>query len=175
MEPKDIVFHANITGAPFVLTKTKGKNLSEQTIKETAQFAASYSRAWKEKLSCIDVYWVRADQVNKSPPSGQYLRRGSFMISGNTNYVKDVPLIISLGLKKDVKRLKIIGGPHDAIVKQTAIYTNIVPGNNKSGFLAKEVKKKLANLASDDERKHILKIRLDEIQKFFPSGLGKIK
>ncbi|TSA56228.1 fibronectin-binding domain-containing protein, partial [bacterium] len=37
MEPHDIVFHAEILGAPFVLIKTEGKTAPEQTINEAAQ------------------------------------------------------------------------------------------------------------------------------------------
>ncbi|HDQ07137.1 MAG TPA: fibronectin-binding domain-containing protein, partial [Candidatus Bathyarchaeota archaeon] len=91
MEPQDIVFHAEIVGAPFVLIKTEGKTAPEQTINEAAQLAASYSRAWGEMLSAVNVYWVNPEQVSKTPPSGQFLKKGSFMISGSKNFVRGVP------------------------------------------------------------------------------------
>ena len=88
MEPNDIVFHAEIVGAPFVLIKTEGKTVPEQTINEAAQLAASYSRAWKEMISSVNVYWIHPSQVSKTPPSGQSLKKGAFMIRGNKNFVR---------------------------------------------------------------------------------------
>lgn len=46
-EPHDIVFHAEIIGAPIVVIKTEGKQPTDSTLKEAAQLAASYSRAWR--------------------------------------------------------------------------------------------------------------------------------
>ncbi|MCW4021371.1 MAG: ribosome rescue protein RqcH, partial [Candidatus Bathyarchaeota archaeon] len=97
VEPQDIVFHAEISGAPFAVVKTEGRTPPEQTIKETAQFAASYSRGWKEGLGAIDVYWVSPKQVSKTPPSGEYLPKGSFMIYGTKNYVRGAPLEVAVG------------------------------------------------------------------------------
>ncbi|NIU39543.1 DUF814 domain-containing protein, partial [Candidatus Bathyarchaeota archaeon] len=98
-EPHDIVFHADISGAPFVIIKTEGKRPSEQSLKEAAQLAASYSRAWKETLSTVGVYWVHPRQVSKSPPSGQYLKKGSFIIRGTKNYIRNVPLAVAIGVQ----------------------------------------------------------------------------
>ncbi|MBT8172231.1 NFACT family protein, partial [Candidatus Bathyarchaeota archaeon] len=97
MDPDDVVFHAEIIGAPFVLIKTEGKNPPERTINEAAQLAASYSRAWKELLRVINVYWIHPKQVSKTPPSGQSLKKGSFMIRGSKNFVRSVPLHVAIG------------------------------------------------------------------------------
>ncbi|MEM2273196.1 MAG: ribosome rescue protein RqcH, partial [Candidatus Bathyarchaeia archaeon] len=48
MEEHDIVFHADIPGSPFTIIKTGGRQPSEETMLEAAQFTASYSRAWRE-------------------------------------------------------------------------------------------------------------------------------
>jgi len=173
MEPRDIVFHANIVGAPFVLIKTEGKTPSEQSLKEAAQFAASYSRAWKEMFGAVDVYWVHPKQVSKSPPSGQYLKKGSFMIRGAKNYVRNVPLAVSIGVQiKDYTR--IIGGPPEAISKHTSVYVEIVPGEHKSSQLAKQIRRILAEKTPKDWLKQILEVSLEEIQVFIPSGKGNL-
>lgn len=174
MEPKDLVFHAEITGAPFVLLKTRGKQPSENTIYEAAQFAGSYSRAWKEGLGSINVYWINPDQISKSPPSGEYLSKGAFMIYGSRNYVRNVPLEIAIGLKKEEDQIQVIGGPPQAIANQTGIYVKIVPGNESSGQLAKRIRRILAKMLSEDERRNFQKIPLEEIQRFIPSGRGAI-
>ncbi|MFB0514549.1 MAG: ribosome rescue protein RqcH, partial [Candidatus Bathyarchaeia archaeon] len=174
MEPHDIVFHADIVGAPFVLIKTEGKAPSEHSLKEAAQLAASYSRAWKETFGAVDVYWVHPKQVSKSPPSGQYLKKGSFMIRGTKNYIRNVPLAVAIGVQiKDYAR--IIGGPPGAISKHTRVYVEIVPGEQKSSQVAKQIRRILAEKAPKDKRKQTLEVSLEEIQVFIPSGKGNIK
>ena len=50
---EDVVFHAEITGAPFTVVKAEGKQVPEQTLKEAGEFAASYS-------SCVEgKRWVQ--------------------------------------------------------------------------------------------------------------------
>lgn len=175
MEPQDIIFHADIVGAPFVLIKTNGKEIPEKTLKEAAQLAASYSRAWREGLASIDVYWVFPKQVSKAPPPGEYLLKGSYMIYGRKNFIKNVPLEISIGVKSSKSGLKVIGGPPDAIERNSIVYVRIVPGEETSGRLAKAIKKEIAEKSPDEIRREVYKISLDEIQKFIPYGRGKIK
>lgn len=175
MEPQDLVFHADIVGAPFALIKVEGKTPTEQTIHESAQFAASYSRAWKEMSETVDVYWVKPEQVSKSPPSGQYLQKGAFMIKGTKNYVRNVPLQIAIGIEIEEGHVKVIGGPVEAIAKQASAYVSIVRGKLTSSKLAKQIRFLLAKKASELLQKAILEIPLEEIQKFIPLGEGEIK
>lgn len=175
MEPHDVVFHADIHGAPFVLIKTKGKTPPEQTIKESAQFAASYSRGWREGLGAVSVYWVSAQQVSKRPPPGQRLGKGAFMIHGSKNYVRNVPLRVAIGIETKGEHLIIVGGPVEAMSKQTGTYVEIIPGDQSAGRLAKQIRRLLAGKAPKALRKRILKIPLDEIQRFVPPGRGAVK
>ncbi|MBS7654070.1 NFACT family protein [Candidatus Bathyarchaeota archaeon] len=173
MEPHDLIFHADIPGSPFVLIKTQGKT-PEKTIEEAAQFTASYSRAWKEGLRALDVYWVKPEQVSKTPPSGEYLPRGSFMIYGTKNYVRNVTLEIAIGLKRENGAFRVIGGPLEAISKQTDLFVKVVPGSEPTGKLAKSIIKALAEMSPPEERTEILKIPLEEVHAFIPLGQGSI-
>jgi predicted ribosome quality control (RQC) complex YloA/Tae2 family protein len=175
MEPQDIVFHAEIVGAPFVLIKTEGKTAPEQTINEAAQLAASYSRAWREMLSAVNVYWVNPDQVSKTPPSGQFLKKGSFMISGSKNFVRGVPLRVAVGVKIDDDEMVVVGGPVDAIANQTEVYVEIVPGDKKSSQLAKQIRHQLSKKVSEDLKRRVTQIPIEEFQRFIPLGRGKMK
>ena len=175
MEPHDIIFHAEIVGAPFVLVKTEGKTVPEQTINEAAQLAASYSRAWKELFSTINVYWIYPEQVSKSPPSGQSLSKGSFMIRGTKNFVRSVPMHIAIGVKTDDETLTVVGGPVDAIASQTDAFVEIIQGTQKSSQIAKKVRHLLSTKVSEDLKRSITAIPLEEIQRFIPLGRGKIK
>ncbi len=175
MEPKDVVFHADLHGAPFVLIKTEGKEPPEQTMKESAQLSASYSKAWREMLSSVNVYWVSPEQVSKTPPTGQFLKRGAFMIRGSKNYVRNVPLQVAIGIKTEDEHLMVIGGPLEAIAKQAEAYVKLVPGRQKSATLAKRIRQALAEQAPEELRKRILDLPLESIQRFIPLGRGALK
>lgn len=169
----DLIFHADINGAPFVTIKTEGKQPLEKTIFEAAQLAGSYSRAWKEGFTSLDVYWVNLNQISKEAPSGEYLTKGMFMIRGNKNYIRNVPLRISIGIIMKDNRLEIVGGPVTAIASQTRYMITIVPGRQTSGRLAKEIRLKLSKKVPKDLQKQVLKIPINEIQRFIPAGKGE--
>lgn len=174
LEPHDIVFHADIVGAPFVVVKTKGEAPTEQVVREAAQFAASYSRAWREMLSIIDVYWIHSDQVSKTPPSGQYLEKGSFIIRGTKNHVRNVVLHVAIGVRPEDEGMRVIGGPLDAICGQTNVHVEVVPGEQTSVELAKQIRTLLSEKTDKEYRDKISKIPIEEIQRFIPSGKGAI-
>jgi len=91
LDDTDLVLHADIAGSPFTVVKD-GKMASSRTIQEAAVFTASFSRAWRQGLASIDVYWVNPNQITKHAPSGEYIPRGAFMIYGKKNYLKNTPL-----------------------------------------------------------------------------------
>ena len=166
----DLILHAEIVGAPFVIIKTDGKQPSEKSLFEAAQLTAAYSRGWREGLTALDVYWVKPDQVSKEAPSGQYLSKGMFMIRGQKNYIRDVELQVSIGVVEKDDQLMIIGGPVSAIASQTQCVLSIVPGRKTSGKLAKEIRYKLSEKAPINLRKKILQTLIEEIQRFIPPG-----
>jgi predicted ribosome quality control (RQC) complex YloA/Tae2 family protein len=174
MEPADIVFHADIIGAPFVLIKTEGKTPTEQTLREAAQLAAAYSRAWKQKLPVLDVYWIKPEQISKQPPSGQYLTKGAFMIRGKKNYLRKTPVKTAIGIIKTEEIPKIIGGPASAIGKTANAYVEIVPNDLPAGKLAEKILKTLARKTRLEMSKQLQAFLVEEIRRFLPSGRGKI-
>ncbi len=174
LEPQDIVFHADIVGAPFVVIKTQGKPVSEQVIQEAAQFAASYSRAWREMLSAINVHWVHPDQISKTAPHGQFLAKGSFIIQGAKNYVRNVPLRVGIGVQMREGHLVVIGGPAKTVSKQTDFYVELVPGRQKSSVLAKEIRGLLVEKAPKNWHEEILTIPKEKLMRFVPFGKGEV-
>jgi hypothetical protein len=94
----DIVFHAHVEGAAFSVVKNPaGKEIPNLTIMETATASLAHSRAWDDKV-VVQVFWVHANQVSKSAPSGLYLPTGSFMIYGKKNFVQPFKLEMGYGL-----------------------------------------------------------------------------
>lgn len=170
----DVVFHAEVQGAPFVTIKTGGKVPGDKTLSEAGAAAASYSRAWSSGFSSADVYWVKPEQLSKKPPSGQYLGRGMFMVYGQRNYVKGVPLRVAIGIIENEGELKFISGPRTAIESKTRSFVELIPGKTRSAALAKKILYKLSKKVSEDAAKMTKTLRLEEIQRMIPAGTGDI-
>jgi len=184
LDPHDIVFHTNFPGSPLTIIKNPENNqISDETLQETAIFVSSFSRAWKETWGVADVFYVQTDQVSKSPPSGEFLPKGSFMITGKKNIIKNAKTELAIGLKlielendsNDEPKIifpKIIYGPINAIKKQTEDYLVINPSKTglTKGKLAKEIKSYYLKKSSKDLKKWINLLSLNEILLCLPSG-----
>jgi len=144
LDEKDIFLHADIQGAAATVLKTKNGEFKEEDITDAAVIAGCYSKAWKVGYGSIDVYWVYGNQVSKSPPSGEYLKKGSFMIYGKKNYVK-VKLELYLGLEKVGESFRVIVGS-ERVVKNRAykIYFKLVPGSLDPSKLSEKILKILS-------------------------------
>jgi predicted ribosome quality control (RQC) complex YloA/Tae2 family protein len=151
---EDLFFHANIFGASAVVLKD-GAKAWEDIRNEAAQFAACYSSAWDEGLKVIDVYGMRRDQVSKSTGKGS-LGTGSFLLSGEREWHRDVQLSLVMFLKEG--KLNVVPALTFSKLEKTAKYAVINQGNNKKSDAAKKI---AAMLGYND---------LDEIIRQLPTG-----
>ncbi|MGM0771233.1 MAG: ribosome rescue protein RqcH [Halobacteriota archaeon] len=138
MEKRDIVFHTQSPGAPITIIKTEGKEVPEMTLEEAARFVVSYSGIWKSGQFSGDCYWVKPEQVSKTPESGEYLKKGSFIIRGERNYYRDVPVGVAVGLELGAET-RVIGGPVSAIQSSGKYVVELVPGKFNQNDIAKKV------------------------------------
>jgi len=67
MDTNDIYLHADIHGASSTVIKLNGKKANDNILKESGEFAASFSSAWSMGFTSQDVFWVHPDQVTKTP------------------------------------------------------------------------------------------------------------
>jgi len=174
MEKEDIVFHAEVQGAPFVVVKTGGKSPGPQTLSEAGSAAASYSKAWSSGFSSADVYWMKPEQLSKKPPSGQYLNKGMFMVYGHRNYLKGVPLQVTIGAIENMSELKFISGPLSAIESKTHSFVKLVPGKTRSAALAKKILHLLSRKITSNATRDMKALNLEEIQRMIPAGTGDV-
>jgi predicted ribosome quality control (RQC) complex YloA/Tae2 family protein len=173
--PEDIVFHADILGAPFVVVKTQGKKPNERTLKEASEFAAAHSRAWREGFASADVYWVNPNQLSKTAPTGEYVPHGAFVVSGKRNWMRNVPLKVAVGVVEEENgEIKFIGGPIDAVKAKTKVYVAVTPGNQSGRELLNQILKGLAEKTSKEQRGKVLKASIEEIREFIPYGKGMV-
>lgn len=173
-EPHDIVLHADVHGAPFVVIKTEGRTLGEESIKQAAEVAVSRSKAWASGIGSGDAYWIKPEQLSSSAPPGEYLAKGMFMVKGPRNYLKGVELRLAVGAIEKEGQVRLIGGPTEAIKSQTSRYLEIVPGKTPASKLSKQILYELAAKAPRTLGEHIRRIELNEVQRFIPAGRGDI-
>ena len=170
---EDVVFHAEITGAPFVVIKAEGNSIGEQTLKEASEFAASFSRAWRENAGSVDVYWVKVDQLSKSGPSGESVPHGAFFVVGKRNWYRNTPLRVAVGVVVDEETI-FVGGPVDAVKAKTKSYIIISPGDSMGKDLLKQTLKALTLKLSKEQREKAGKVSIEQIREFIPYTKGAI-
>ena len=189
LDQNDLVLHTNFAGSPLIIIKNpENREIPDTTIKEAADFVASYSRAWKENWGVVDVFYVKPDQISKNPPSGEYLPKGSFMISGKKNFIKNAKTELAMGLdlvelegnKDEETKIfypKLICGPIDVIEKQSYLIAVIIPSKMglSKGKLAKEIKSLFLKNSDKELKKWVNLLSLDEIILYLPIGNSIIK
>ncbi len=173
-EPDDPVFHADITGAPFVLIKTNGNTISEKSVSEAGEFAASFSRAWRQGAGSADVYWVKPSQLSKGGPSGEYVSKGSFVVTGKRNWIRSVPLKLAIGLIKEDASFSFIGGPLNSVKAVTNYYVIIIPGDLKGKDLLTKIMRSLILKLPKKLRETTPKTSIEQIRAFIPFTKGRI-
>ncbi|MEF8879358.1 MAG: ribosome rescue protein RqcH [Candidatus Thermoplasmatota archaeon] len=156
----DRYVHADISGAPSIVVKkrdidNKEIEISEETLKESCVFAASYSKAWKQ-FAEAEAYWVHPEQVSKSPQSGEFVPRGAFIIRGKRNYHK-CKLEVAIGKIMVGGVEKVMGGPVAALKKHSDRYVVLEPGNVKKS----DVANKIADVFDED---------VEDISRVMPPG-----
>ncbi|UCF45313.1 MAG: NFACT family protein [Candidatus Bathyarchaeota archaeon] len=170
----DAVFHADVSGAPFVVIKTEGITPSEQALRETGEFAAAFSRAWREGAGSADVYWVKPSQLSKSGPSGEYVPHGAFAVSGKRNWMRSVPLKLAIGIVYEDGEIRFVGGPLSAVKAKTKVYIAIVPGDLKGKEFLKQVLRTLMLKLPKEQREKAGKTSIEQVREFVPYTKGRV-
>ena len=168
MKSGDLYFHADIHGSPHCIIKTQKNFATSEEKEQAAIFVGSFSKAWDAKISSLDVYSVLPEQVSKTPPSGESMGKGSFMIYGKREWFKKTPLHLAVGVEKMEESLVVISGPESAVKKHALFCVRIIQGNSPKNDAAKYLKQLF------EKKLNVLGIDLDEIVSMLPSGGIKI-
>jgi len=173
--PENPIFHSDVKGAPFVLVLSDADTTPQRTLDEAAQMAASHTTwAWQAGYASLDVFWVKASQLSKSPPSGEYLTRGSFMVRGKKNYFRGTRLGLAVAVVGADGKVKVVSGPVGAISSKTTTCVKIAPGRTEGTRLASEIRAGLLELAPEGEREGIRAVRPEEILAALPARNGRM-
>ena len=160
LDNNDIYLHADIHGASSTAIKLEGKSLNDNMLKESGEFAASFSSAWSKGFTSQDVFWVYPDQVSKTPQAGEFLAKGSFVIRGNRNYIRSAKVKIAIGIV-DYEGKRIMAGPIESLEAHCDNFVVLKPGYTKKEAIAK----KILNKINEDDL-----LTLDDIIRVLPSG-----
>jgi predicted ribosome quality control (RQC) complex YloA/Tae2 family protein len=154
IEGNDLVFHTDIAGSPFFVIKSEGKEIGQATINETYEACASFSRAWKSKVTTTEVFYVKPDQVTNEGG----LPKGTFMIHGKRNYGNPT-IQLALGIYNN----RPMCGPINAIKKNCKDTLYILQGDKKKSDVAKKIKKYYFD-------KYEIELELNDILSVLPPG-----
>jgi predicted ribosome quality control (RQC) complex YloA/Tae2 family protein len=97
----DIYVHADLQGAASVIVKnmifTPDAPIPPTTLSQAGALSVCTSNAWDSK-AVMAAWWVNADQVSKTAPTGEYLTTGGFMIRGKKNFLPPSQLLLGFAV-----------------------------------------------------------------------------
>ncbi|TQN64478.1 Ribosome quality control complex subunit 2 [Colletotrichum shisoi] len=97
----DVYVHADMHGAATVIIKnspsTPDAPIPPSTLAQAGTLAVCSSSAWDSKAG-MGAWWVNANQVSKSAPTGEYLPTGSFMVRGQKSFLPPAQLLLGIGI-----------------------------------------------------------------------------
>jgi Predicted RNA-binding protein homologous to eukaryotic snRNP len=175
MDGGDRFFHAEAHGGPVTLLKATGPSepaeevdFPEDTLRQAAQFAVSHSSVWKAGQYAGDVYMVEPDQVSKTPESGEYIEKGSFVIRGDRTYFNDLAVDLAVGIQC-APQTRVVGGPTTAVAEHAATHIQLRPGKYAQNDMAKRCYRELKSRFADESFVRSV-ASPDLIQEHLPAG-----
>lgn len=97
----DVYVHADLNGAASVIiknnTSTADAPIPPSTLSQAGNLSVCTSTAWDSK-AVMSAWWVNADQVSKTAPTGEYLAAGGFMIRGKKNFLPPAQLLLGFAV-----------------------------------------------------------------------------
>ena len=183
----DAVFHSDIRGSAFVVLVSRppagggfaapdAGGFTPLAKREAAGISAAYSKAWSTGLGGVDVFSASPAQLSKSPPSGTSLPKGSFMVYGEREWFRAVPVEMHIGLVVDRAgaSCSAVSGPERYVKSKTRYAVRVMPGSKPAGELAKEIISALLPSAAAEDRKLIAAARAEDIERLVPTGRGEL-
>lgn len=155
MDDDDLFFHADIQGGSVFILKG-GAGASEQEMREAAQMAACFSKAWANANAAVDVYSVKKGQLAKHATGG-FVPTGAFAITGTRTWFKGTRLAMRIGLGD--QGLEMIPEVSERRLQKELTILPSKKGKEKGG-LAKSLAKRYA-------------IHPDDLLELLPNGRSK--
>lgn len=101
MDDWDIYIHSETFGSGSGVIKNPLKLNIEETspssLIECGNFLIAHTKAW-EIGTPNSAYWVKPSQVSKTPETGEYIGKGSFIIRGQKNFIRVDRMELGFGI-----------------------------------------------------------------------------
>ncbi|MBI88165.1 MAG: hypothetical protein CMB67_03960 [Euryarchaeota archaeon] len=125
------------------------RDLDSSVLSEAAQIAVCWSRAWGGGGAAATAFHVRSSQVSKTTETGESLARGSFVVRGQRNWHRDLPLELAIGLGVVNGVPMPITGVPETISELCDRWAKVIPGREKKEGVANKIAKS-TGLAHED-------------------------
>ena len=125
------------------------RELSESLHSEAAQVAVCWSRAWGSGGAAAVAFHVRPSQVSKTTESGESLGRGSFVVRGQRNWHRDLPLELAVGMAVVNGVPMPVSGTPSTISEHCQRWVKLTPGREKKEAVANRISKATGLLQDD--------------------------
>lgn len=128
LKKNDVYCHADLTGAPSVVIKHLHGEVAESAAHEGCLYSLAYSKAWSARVASGHTYWAEADQVSKTPQTGEFLAKGAFVIRGQRHWHRNQTVEAAVGWVEVEGVPKVMGGPVPALELLSSRYVVLRPG-----------------------------------------------
>jgi len=125
------------------------RELPESLHSEAAQIAVCWSRAWGSGGAAATAFHARPSQVSKTTETGESLGRGSFVVRGQRNWHRDLPLELAIGMAVVNGVPMPVSGTPATISENFERWGKVIPGREKKENIANRISK-ATGLAQDD-------------------------
>ena len=117
------------------------RGLDESILQEGAQIAVCWSRAWGSGGAAATAFHARSTQVSKTTETGESLSRGSFVVRGQRNWHRNIPLEMAIGLSTVNGVPLPLSGIPKTISRICKRWIKITPGREKKESIANKISK----------------------------------
>ena len=125
------------------------REFPESLHSEAAQVAVCWSRAWGSGGAAATAFHVRPSQVSKTTETGESLARGSFVVRGQRNWHRDLPLELAIGMAVVNGVPMPVSGTPATISENFERWAKVLPGREKKESVANRISK-ATGLAQED-------------------------
>ena len=156
----DVYVHADLHGAASVIVKRPNPPavVTDRTLREAAQWAVAFSKAWRAGLASATAFWATPDQVSKAAASGEFVPRGAWMVRGTKHFVPDVPLELAVGTIRFQEEEFLAVAPPSAVQARGSVRFLLSPGNDRE------------RAAREEELSRELEVPRSRLQGLLPAG-----
>ena len=117
------------------------RELPESLHAEAAQVAVCWSRAWGSGGAAATAFHARPSQVSKTTETGESLGRGSFVVRGQRNWHRDLPLELAIGMAVVNGVPMPVSGTPATISENFERWGKVIPGREKKENVANRISK----------------------------------